>query len=79
MPSGNGAAPPNPWGYDFNPGQTISNPPPPFCGYFPCADNFWAGKGYVVECNDGLYGLTGGLVDVCMGDGGFLQTLYSHG
>jgi hypothetical protein len=79
MTSGNDVAPTNPWGYDFNPGQTISNPPTLFCNYFTCANNFQAGQGYIVKCSDGLYSLTGGLANVCIDDGGFLRTLYAHG
>jgi hypothetical protein len=70
--------PPTPWCYDLFPGQLISNPPGEFCGYFDCADNFWAGTGYVIRCRDGDFSKTGGDPGACSGHDGVLQPLYSH-
>jgi cytoskeletal protein RodZ len=78
-PVTSGVAPNNPWGFDFNPGQTITNPPALFCSYFPCTTNFMAGTGYVVECSDGLYSLTGNTSGACSGHGSVQQILYKHG
>lgn len=68
----------NPWGYDFNPGNVITNPPAGFCGYFNCISSFSSGKGYVVECKDGQYSKSGGRSSACSRDGGVSRTLYSH-
>ncbi len=70
----------NPWGYDFNPGNLIYNPPSNFCsaGYFTCISSFWNGKGYVVQCGDGTFSKSGGTTGVCSQHGGYKQTLYSH-
>ena len=68
----------NPWGYDFSPGNLIYAPPADFCGYFSCIGNFWAGKGYVMECNDGMYSKSGGIRGSCSYHGGNLQPLYAH-
>ena len=77
------AAPPtgvngNPWGYDFNPGNYIYSPNSGFCGYFSCISNFWNGNGYVEECNDGMYGKSGGIQGSCSHHGGNMRPLYSH-
>jgi hypothetical protein len=68
----------NPWGYDFNPGNVITNPPSGFCGYFDCIASFSSGKGYVVECGDGQYSKSGGKQGACLRNGGVSQILYSH-
>src|SRR5207248_4869621 len=44
----------NPWGYNFSPGDLIYSPNSDFCAYFSCINNFWNGRGYVNECNDGM-------------------------
>jgi hypothetical protein len=70
----------NPWGYNFDPGQLIYNPPAQFCFYFRCAWDFysqWA-SGYVVECNNGSFSRTGGTRFACAGDDGVKRTLYAH-
>lgn len=70
----------NPWGYNFDPGQLIYNPPAQFCSYFKCVQNFyssWA-HGYVVECNDSSFSRTGGTQSACARDGGVERTLYAH-
>ena len=70
----------NPWGYDFTPGNFISSPPADFCtaGYFSCIKSFWKGQGYVDECVDGMYSLSGGIRGACSQHGGESQPLYSH-
>src|SRR5438093_13258854 len=45
-------APPNPWGYTFDGGTLITNPPATFCDYFSCIASFASGTGYVVQCVD---------------------------
>jgi hypothetical protein len=80
------AAPCNPWGYNFDPagGATITSPPAAFCSYFTCIGSppayttFWSGKGYVVECQDGSFAMTGGVHNTCSQDGDYWRTLYSH-
>ncbi|EFH86588.1 DUF3761 domain-containing protein [Ktedonobacter racemifer] len=68
----------NPWGYDFNPGQVVTNPNPDFCSYFKCISNFWNGAGYVVQCSDGQYSKSGDRRSTCSRNGGIAQTLYQH-
>src|SRR5690242_512354 len=68
----------NPWGYDFNKGKLITNPPAAFCSYFPCILNFSKGRGYVVECKDAKYSKSGGIQGVCSGHKGYWRTLYAH-
>jgi len=58
-------APANPWNYNFCSGSTISNPPSSFCDYFTCITSFWNGTGYVMECMDGDYSLSGGHSGSC--------------
>jgi len=69
-------APSNPWGYNFDCCTLITNPPAGFCSYFPCIASFSSGTGYVVECGDGMYSLSGGKSGVCSTHGGFLRNLY---
>lgn len=69
-------APSNPWGYNLCGGATISNPPGSFCTYFSCIANFWKGRGYVIECADGMYSKSGGIRGSCSYHGGDLRTLY---
>lgn len=72
----------NPWGYDFNPGNTISYPPDGFCNYFACIATFYAaddpGDGYIIECVDGAYSQSGGESGACSHHGGEMRPLYSH-
>jgi len=67
----------NPWGYNFKGSSVISNPPSNFCIYFMCANNFWDGKGYVIECGDNTFNKTGGGYGACSGHGGVPRILYS--
>lgn len=69
----------NPWGYDFAaPGTFITAPPANFCIYFSCITNFRNGQGYVVECHDGAFSLTGGVTGSCADHNGDLRPLYFH-
>jgi hypothetical protein len=68
----------NPWGYNFTLGNLIYRPPSNFCAYFNCIASFWNGSGYVVECQDTTYSLSGGTKGACFRHGGVLRTLYSH-
>jgi hypothetical protein len=68
----------NPWGYNFTAGNVIYSPPGAFCSYFSCSGNFWNGRGYVMECQDGMYSKSGGIHGSCSYHGGNWQALYSH-
>jgi hypothetical protein len=68
----------NPWGYDFSPGNYIYNPPSDFCAHFDCIASFWNGSGYVIECSDGMYSLSGGRRGACSWHEGIWRALYSH-
>ena len=68
----------NPWGYNFSPGNYIYSPPSNFCSYFNCIPTFWNGHGFVNECQDGSYSLSGGIRGDCSDHNGELQPLYSH-
>lgn len=68
----------NPWGYTFVRGHLITRPPSRFCAYFRCISNFSKGKGYVVECKDSMYSLSGGRRGACSYHRGVWRTLYSH-
>lgn len=70
----------NPWGYNFDPGQLIYNPPAQFCSYFKCAQDFsWSEvHGYVVECNDSSFSRTGGTQFACTWDDGVRRKLYAR-
>lgn len=65
----------NPWGYNFTHGTTITDPPRQFCQYFTCINNFFNGRGYVVECRDGVYSKSGGTRNSCSKHRGELRTL----
>lgn len=68
----------NPWCYNFTPGALITSPPTAFCNYFKCIPSFWNGHGFVNECQDGMYSLSGGISGDCSSHGGEQQPLYSH-
>ena len=72
----------NPWCYNFNAagGTVITSPPAAFCSgqYFSCIPTFANGVGYVVECVDGLYAISGGRSGSCSHHGGDKAILYSH-
>jgi cytoskeletal protein RodZ len=70
-------APANPYGYNFCGGGDIYTPPSDICSYFTCIDNFWNGTGYMVECADGTYSMSGGHRGVCSYHGGEQRAVYS--
>lgn len=72
------ASPCNPWGYNFSKGSYIYNPPSDFCSYFDCIQSFWNGSGYVMECKDAMYSLSGGRSGSCSHHGGNWRPLYAH-
>ena len=72
-------APLNPWGYTFDRGSLILNPLSNFCDYFNCIASFWNGTGYVLQCVDGTYSLSGGRTGACSSHGGPLRLLYAPG
>ncbi|HWG24427.1 hypothetical protein [Actinospica sp.] len=64
-------APANPYGYNLcGIGSDVTSPPSDICSYFSCIDNFGNGNGYMVECNDGMYSMSGGIEGVCSDHGG---------
>jgi hypothetical protein len=67
----------NPWGYNFESGELIYNPPSNFCNYFPCIGAFWDGKGYVAQCEDDAFSKSGGRQGACSHHGGVKRPLYS--
>lgn len=71
-------APSNPWGFNFcGGGNFITAPPTNFCAYFACIANFWNGRGYAEECNDNMFGKSGGISGSCSYHGGNQQPLYA--
>jgi hypothetical protein len=59
-------APANPYGYNLcGIGNKVTTPPSDICAYFSCIENFGNGSGYMVECNDGMYSMSGGIDGVC--------------
>jgi hypothetical protein len=68
----------NPYGYNFEPGNLIYNPPGNFCTYFNCIASFWDGRGYVIQCVDGTFSKSGGIQGSCSHHGGNSRPLYSH-
>lgn len=64
-------APSNPYGYNFcGRGGYVTSPPAEVCSYFDCIANFFNGHGYMVECNDGTYSMSGGIRGACSHHGG---------
>ncbi|WP_320064978.1 hypothetical protein [Micromonospora sp. RTGN7] len=70
-------APANPFGYDYCGGSRIRRPDVRVCDVFDCGQDFWAGKGYLVQCRDGALSLTGGRSDVCATHDGLRRTVWS--
>lgn len=69
-------APRNPYGYTFCGGSLIYNPKPDTCSYFACIDNFWNGKGYMMQCDDGMYTMSGGRSGSCSHHDGNRRPVY---
>ena len=71
-------APSNPWGYNFcGRGSYIYSPAPGVCSYFSCINNFSNGSGYMTECADSMYSMSGGRRGACSYHGGETQPVYS--
>jgi hypothetical protein len=69
-------APPNPYGYNFcGRGGPIYDPAAAVCSYFNCIAGFWSGNGYLEECRDHSYALTGGRPNSCAQHGGSRRTV----
>ncbi|SCL28559.1 hypothetical protein GA0070616_3716 [Micromonospora nigra] len=58
-------APANPMGYGFCGGDRIRRPAAEVCDWFDCVPQFWAGRGYLVQCRDGSVSLAGGSPRAC--------------
>jgi hypothetical protein len=71
-------APSNPYGYNFcGVGGFVTSPPGDICSYFDCINNFGNGHGYMVECNDGTYSMSGGISGACSYHKGEDRPVYS--
>lgn len=68
-------APQNPWNYNFCGGTPVTSPDSDVCSYFNCIDNFSNGVGYMVECHDGMYSMSGGRRGACSDHGGELRAV----
>lgn len=67
-------APANPYGYNFcQRGGLITSPAADTCSYFNCIANFPNGKGYMEQCKDGTYSMSGGIQGACSHHGGEMQ------
>ncbi|MGK5520367.1 hypothetical protein ACSNN9_13530 [Micromonospora sp. URMC 107] len=69
-------APANPMGYDFCGGDRVRRPAVEICDWFDCTPEFWAGRGYLVQCGDGSVSLTGGRRDACAAHDGVRRTVW---
>jgi len=68
----------NPWGYNWGCCMSIKDPPSDFCSFFACVLTFHNGTGFVVQCEDGLFSLTGGTGRLtCISHKGYKRTLYA--
>jgi hypothetical protein len=71
-------APSNPMGYNFcGRGSNITQPDPSTCNYFNCIASFSSGTGYMIECQDTTYSMSGGHSGACSHHGGELRPVYS--
>jgi hypothetical protein len=48
----------------------IYDPAPDVCRYFDCINNFWNGVGYMIQCRDGMFSMSGGRQGSCSHHGG---------
>jgi hypothetical protein len=69
-------APANPWHYNFCSGSLITNPAANVCSYFNCIANFSNGVGYMVQCNDGTFSMSGGRRGACSSHSGEGRSVY---
>lgn len=74
-------APSNPYGFSFCAGVIVlwADLPGDICLYFRCTPTFWTGEGYLVQCHNGRYSMTGGLTNACSGYGGAWRRVHRHG
>jgi hypothetical protein len=71
-------APSNPFGYNFcHRGGYVHSPAATVCSYFNCIAYFQNGKGYMVECKDYTYSMSGGISGACSHHKGVLRPVYS--
>jgi hypothetical protein len=71
-------APANPYGYNFcHRGAVVFNPPQDICSYFNCIASFSNGSGYMEQCADDTYSMSGGRRGACSSHGGEQQPVYS--
>jgi hypothetical protein len=66
----------NPFHFSFCGSALIYSPPAGFCTYFACIATFGSGRGYVIQCADGLFGNSGGISGSCSGHSGNRRALY---
>ncbi|SCG40270.1 hypothetical protein GA0070613_0744 [Micromonospora inositola] len=69
-------APENPYGYNYCGGSYVYDPATDVCDWFDCVETFWNGKGYMVQCNDGLVSMTGVPRGPCADHGGTWRPAY---
>ena len=68
----------NPWGYNWGCCKEIKDPPSDFCSYFACVATFHNGEGYVVQCDDDQFSMTGGEGKAtCISHDGYKRTLFA--
>jgi hypothetical protein len=60
-------------GYNFCGGTTVANPDGDTCDYFNCIASFDNGNGYMEECQDHTYSMSGGRRGACSSHGGELR------
>ncbi|MFG2058589.1 hypothetical protein ACGFI9_31650 [Micromonospora sp. NPDC048930] len=70
-------APENPYGYTYCGGDLVHEPATGVCGFFTCVDGFWAGKGYLIVCDDGRIGMVGGSTGRCPERAGRKDPVYA--
>lgn len=67
----------NPYDYTFtNTGHLAYSPPADICNWFNCIASFWNGTGFMNECVDGTYSLSGGHQGDCSKHGNELRPVY---
>ena len=70
-------APANPYGYNFcGRGSLIYHPAAGICSYFSCIGNFWNGVGYLIQCRDATFSMSGGRQGACSYHSGVLRPVY---
>ncbi|HJQ01202.1 MAG TPA: hypothetical protein VJ851_06360 [Jatrophihabitans sp.] len=70
-------APANPYGYNFcGRGTLIYQPATGICSYFSCIGNFWNGVGYLIQCRDATFSMSGGRQGACSYHDGVLRPVY---